>query len=123
MIIWRFSILGFLRNCSEFVEKLILVQTCIFVKSWHLKTSVVTIRQPTRDNRIELIAPEPFKENLNCSQRALTLTFAEVQQRLEHTHSARIDPASRTAHAADVKKRSAGKAIRGISYDMRGFFR
>ena len=73
------------------------------------------------DNGLELDPSEPFKEYLGCGQRTISLTPQEVQNRLEHIHLIRFD-LDRPNAAQDVSKRSAGRPIRAIAYDMRGFF-
>ena len=45
-----------------------------------------------RDKGLKLDIPEHFKEYLGCGQRTIVDTPAEVQQRVEHIHPARVDP-------------------------------
>ena len=78
--------------------------------------------QLMRDKDLKLDPPEPFKEYFGCGQHTITLTPQEVQHRLEHIHLIRVDP-DRLNAQHDVAKRSAGKPVRAIAYDMRGFFK
>ena len=74
-----------------------------------------------RDKGLQLDLPEPFKEYLGCGQHTISLTPQDVQSRPEHIPPIRVDP-HRPGAAHDISKRSAGKPIRAIAYDMRGFF-
>ena len=74
-----------------------------------------------RDKGLKLDPPEPFKGYFGCCQHTITLTPQEVQHRLEHIHPIRVDPDRPNAQQY-FSKRSAGKPIRAIAYDMRGFF-
>ena len=82
------------------------------------ESSLAFAWQLMRDKRRKFDSSEPSKEYLGCGQNPRTLTPSEIQQRLEHIHTVRIDPAN-----ADVKNRCVGRAIRGISYDKCSFFR
>ena len=61
------------------------------------KDSLGKAWQLMRDKGLKLDPPEPFKEYLGCGQHSITLTPQEVQQRLEHIHPIRVDPALPTA--------------------------
>ena len=89
----------------------LLAEKSFFPKAWQLM----------RDKGFKLDPPEQFKEYLGCGQHTITLTPQEVQHRLEHIHPIRVDP-DRPNAQHNVSKRSNGKPIRAIAYDMRGFF-
>ena len=82
-----------------------------FSKAWQLM----------RDKGLKLDPPEPSKEYLGCGQHTITLIPQEVQHRFEHIHPIRVDP-DRPNAQQNVSKRSSGKPIRAIAYDLRGFF-
>ena len=92
------------------------------------QSSLAPTWQPMRDKCLKLDPPELFKEYLGCGQRTITVTPAEVQQRLEHIHPVRVDldklvrvDPNKLEAPADIEKQFAGIPIRAISYGMRGF--
>ena len=77
--------------------------------------------QLIRDKGDKLDPLEPFAEYLGCGQHTIAFTPQAVQRRLEHMHPIRVDP-DRSGAAQDIAKRSVGKPIRAIAYDMHCVF-
>ena len=80
--------------------------------------SMSMISNSQANNPLQL---ERFEEYLGCGQRTITVTPAEVQQRLEHIHPVRVDPGEPEA-AADIKQSFASVPVRVIAYEVLWFF-